>query len=148
MDLKCMCIYCQKKYWWHWLYGSWIYIYLSIQFLSPLKFRSWQFVFCTTLCNTRLSMTCSGLLVFSRNSGSSTDKPFASTWVHSRCLVGSVLLICLAFCVVLWFCVFFAFCLCLVCPMLQVSLNCLFLIAPSVFSNVYLTPWHIDESRV
>jgi hypothetical protein len=75
---------CRGKYYNEWLYGSWIYIYLSIQFLSPLKFRSWQFVFCTTLCNTRLSMTCSGLLVFSRNSGSSTDKPFASTWVHSR----------------------------------------------------------------
>ena len=36
----------------------------------------------------------------------------------------------------LWF--FFAIVLCLVYPMLQVYLDCLFLISPSVFSNVYL----------
>jgi hypothetical protein len=37
-------------------------------------------------------------------------------------------------------CVFvsFVFVLCLVYPMLPVSLDCLFLITPSVFSNVYL----------
>ena len=37
-------------------------------------------------------------------------------------------------------CVFvlFVFVLCLVCPMLPVSVDCPFLIAPSVFSNVYL----------
>jgi len=37
-------------------------------------------------------------------------------------------------------CVFvlFVFILCLVYPMLLVSLDCLFFIAPSVFSNVYL----------
>jgi hypothetical protein len=37
-------------------------------------------------------------------------------------------------------CVFvlFVFVLCLVCPMLPVSLDCPFLIAPSIFSNVYL----------
>ena len=34
---------------------------------------------------------------------------------------------------------FFAFVLCLVCPMLPVSLDCPFLVAPSVFSNVYLS---------
>ena len=37
---------------------------------------------------------------------------------------------------VVWF-VFFFFVLCLVYPMLHVSLYCSFLIAPSVFSNVY-----------
>ena len=38
-------------------------------------------------------------------------------------------------------CVFvlFVFVLCIVCPMLPVSLDCPFLIAPSVFSNVYLS---------
>jgi len=35
--------------------------------------------------------------------------------------------------------VLFVFVLCLVYPMLQVSLNYLFLIAPSVFSYVYLS---------
>jgi hypothetical protein len=39
------------------------------------------------------------------------------------------------FCVV--FFVLFVFVLCLVCPMLQVSLDCPFSIAPSLFSNVY-----------
>ena len=34
--------------------------------------------------------------------------------------------------------VLFVFILCFVCPMLPVSLDCPFLIAPSVFSNVYL----------
>jgi hypothetical protein len=37
--------------------------------------------------------------------------------------------------IVLCFCFVF---LCLVCPMLPVSLDCSFLITPSVFSNVYL----------
>ena len=42
----------------------------------------------------------------------------------------------LVFCDVLF--VLFVFVLCHVCPMLLVSLDCPFLIAPSVFSNVYL----------
>ena len=47
-----------------------------------------------------------------------------------------VLLIFLVFCVVCFqLCVFV---LCYVCPMLPVSLDCPFLIAPSVFSSVYL----------
>ena len=49
--------------------------------------------------------------------------PFASTYVHTLILVGYVLLI---------------FVLCLVYPMLPVSLDLPFLIFPSVFSNVYL----------
>jgi hypothetical protein len=36
-------------------------------------------------------------------------------------------------------CVFVLFFLCLVYPMLPVSLDCHYLIAPSVFSNVYLS---------
>ena len=35
-------------------------------------------------------------------------------------------------------CVLFVFVLCLVYPMLPVSMDCLFFIAPSFFSNVYL----------
>jgi hypothetical protein len=57
---------------------------------------------------------------------------------------------CCVFCfvclVVLWrvmyntYCVFwFVFVLCLVYPMLPVSLDCPFLIAPSLFSNIYLS---------
>ena len=51
-------------------------------------------------------------------------------------LMGSVLLLLmvLVFCVV--FCFFFV--LCLVCPLLPVPLECSFLIAPSVFSNICL----------
>jgi len=61
---------------------------------------------------------------------------FHSYYILLRVLVESVLFIFLVFCVV--FCVLFAFVLCLVCPMLPESLDCPFLIAPSVFSNVYL----------
>ena len=62
--------------------------------------------------------------------------PFASTWVYTRFLVGSLLLIFLVSCVVVF--AWFVFVLCLVHPMLPVSLDCPFLIIPSVFSNVYL----------
>jgi hypothetical protein len=53
-------------------------------------------------------------------------------------LVGSVLLICflIVFCVVFCYFVLFIFVLFLVRPMLQVSLDCAFLIVPLVFSNV------------
>ena len=57
-------------------------------------------------------------------------------------LVGSVLLIVLVFCVV--FFALFVFVLCLVYPMLHVSLDCPFLIAPSVFSTVYWLPVSLD----
>jgi hypothetical protein len=46
-----------------------------------------------------------------------------STWIHPWFLVGSVLLVFLVFCVVLHFCVLFVFVLCLVCPMLPLSLD-------------------------
>jgi len=63
--------------------------------------------------------------------------PFTGVWVHSRFLVESVLLIGLVLrCFLIWF--LFVFVLCLVYPMLPVSLDCPSLIAPSVFSNVYL----------
>ena len=48
------------------------------------------------------------------------------------------LLIILVFCVVLCLYLLFVFALCLVCPILPVSLDCPFLIASSFFSNVYL----------
>jgi len=50
--------------------------------------------------------------------------------------LGSVLLIFLIFCVV--FFVLFVFVMCLMYPMLSVSLDCSFLSAPSDFSTVYL----------
>ena len=62
--------------------------------------------------------------------------PFVSTWVHTQFLVGSLLVIFLVFCVV--FFVLFAFVLCRVYPITPVSLDCPFLIARSVFPNVYL----------
>ena len=61
---------------------------------------------------------------------------FASTWF----LMGSVLLIFLVFCVVF---VLFVCVMCLVCSMLPVSLDCPFLIAPSVFSNVMGICWWV-----
>ena len=60
--------------------------------------------------------------------------PFAGAWVHPRLFVRSVLLISLVFCVM--FFILFVFVLCFVYPMLPVSLDCPFLIAASVFSNV------------
>ena len=68
-------------------------------------------------------------LVISRNC-----LPFACTWVLSRFLVQSMLLIFLVLCVV-FFCALFVFVLC---RMFPVYLDCLFLIAPSVCSNVYI----------
>ena len=64
--------------------------------------------------------------------------PFASALVHTWFFVGSMLLIFLVFCFVLSFCALFVFVECLVYPILPVSLDWPFLIAPSVFSNVYL----------
>ena len=62
--------------------------------------------------------------------------PFASTCVRIRISVGCVLLlIFLVFCVVCFDLLVFV--MCLVYPMLQFSLDCPFLIAPSVFSYVY-----------
>jgi hypothetical protein len=55
--------------------------------------------------------------------------PFSGTWIQPRFLVGSW---CSSFCFQLV--VFF---LCFLCTMLPVSLDCEFLIAPSVFSNIY-----------
>ena len=55
-----------------------------------------------------------------------------------------IYVICVCLCIVVsnTYCVvffnLFVFVLCLVYPMLPVSLDCIFLIAPSVFSNVYL----------
>jgi hypothetical protein len=51
-------------------------------------------------------------------------------------LAGSALIIWLGFCVVIFF-VLFIFLLCRMCPMLPVPLDLLFLIAPSIYSNVY-----------
>jgi hypothetical protein len=58
------------------------------------------------------------------------------SWVHTQFLVGSLLVIFLVFCVV--FFVLFAFVLCRVYPIMPVSLDCPFLIARSVFPNIYL----------
>jgi len=63
-------------------------------------------------------------------------------------MVDSVLLF-FFFCVVVFCCfvllvfvfclfLFFCLCICVLCPMLPVSLDCPVFIAPSVFSNVYL----------
>jgi len=60
---------------------------------------------------------------------------FHCTWVNSWFLVGSVLFMFLVFSVV--FFVLFVFVLCLVYPILAVSLDCPFLFDPSVFSNIH-----------
>jgi hypothetical protein len=60
-------------------------------------------------------------------------------------------ILCICFCLCLFtnsgvqhiLCICFCFvCVCFVYPLLPLSLDCLFLIAPSVFSNVYYTPTH------
>ena len=56
------------------------------------------------------------------------------TWSSPVFRLEYVLLIIFIFCAVIFF---FIFVLCLVWPLLPVSLDCLFLIVPSVFSNVY-----------
>jgi hypothetical protein len=61
---------------------------------------------------------------------------------------GSVLLIYLAFCVVLCFCVLFVFVLCLLCPMLSMSLDCPCLITRSVFSGVYFRSYQFSPYTV
>jgi hypothetical protein len=61
---------------------------------------------------------------------------FASTWVHHRFLVGFVLLICLVSVLCYLFCFSSSFVLCVQCCQF-VSLDCPFLIAHSVLSNVY-----------
>ena len=48
--------------------------------------------------------------------------------------------------IVLCFC--FVFLYCLVYPMLPLSLDCLFLIAPSVFSNIYLINIYINFANI
>ena len=58
-----------------------------------------------------------------------------------------MLLIFLIFCVVLCFCVLFVFVLCLMYPMLPFSLDCPFVIAPSVFSNVYLVTHNSEKNE-
>ena len=61
--------------------------------------------------------------------------PFKSTGIQPQFLMRSGLLIALVFSVVGFFC--FVIVLCLVYPMLQVSLDCPLLITSSVFSNIY-----------
>jgi len=100
---------------------QWIFYFLR-RFFSFLYhyqdlYRSWLYIWVAR----RVSYKKQKLLI-----------PFASTWVHPRFLLGSVLLFFLMFCIVFCF-VLFVFVLCLVYPMLPVSL----LIAPSGFSNVY-----------
>ena len=96
---------------------------------------------CTTKYHTIATIKCGGCLLRSKNC-----LAFASTWVHLQVLVRSVMLIPLVFCVVFYvlcfmcyvLCVLFVVVLCIVCPMLPVSLDCSFLISPSVLSNVEL----------
>ena len=58
---------------WSWSYGSWIYIYLCNQWLSPLKLciRNLFMAMCTRYNNTwySLSVTCDRSVVFSGYSG-------------------------------------------------------------------------------
>ena len=70
-----------------------------------------------------------------------TKVGLACSWIHIRFLVGSVLLFLLVFCVV--FFILFVFALCFVCTMSPVSLDCPFMIACSVSSEVYIVQAHI-----
>ena len=91
-----------------------------------------QYIYWTSLYEQHV-----GCLIRSKNC-----IPFTSIWVHLWVFfIGSVLLIFLVSCVLL--CVFlFVWVLCLVCPILQVSLDSPFVIVPSGFSN---TKWGNTE---
>jgi hypothetical protein len=69
--------------------------------------------------------------------------PFVDPCVHCRFWVGPCcssfrFLCCFSF-------LLFIFVLCLVYPMLSVSLDCLFLIAPSFFSDDFLLILHVSD---
>ena len=68
-----------------------------------------------------------------------TGKYIFKYLVHPRFWMESAVLIFLVFCVVIF--ILFVFDLCLVYPMLLASLDCLFLIAPSVFSKVHFVAY-------
>lgn len=51
---------------------------------------------------------------------------------------GPVFFICLVFCVLFYF-----FFVCVLCPMLPIFMDCPYLIAPSIYSNVYSNVWYI-----
>ena len=84
-------------------------------------------------CHTRLDYlsNMTGVLLEAGTVGPSREHRFIPVFggVHVAHLFSFL-------CLVVFYLLVFA--LCLVYPMLHVSLNCLFLIAPSVFSNVYL----------
>jgi len=104
-----------------------IIAFYIFSFLYPQQefYRTWLYIWVTNAYG--------GCLIRSGNC-----LPLWSTWTHLWFLVGSMLPIFFVFFVVWCFCVLFVFVPCLVwCPVLPVSLDCPFLIAPSVFSNVY-----------
>jgi hypothetical protein len=108
-----------------------LYPQLFVVWLMSYLCFLWLFVNGGVQCVLNIWIT-RGCLIRGRNC-----LHFAGIEVHSRLLEGSVLLIFSDFCVV-----FFFFCLSssrvLSIQILSVSLDCPFLISPSVFSNVYI----------
>ena len=73
--------------------------------------------------------------------------PLARTWVHPLVCGGASVAHLFSFlCCVFMFCFFFV--LYLVCPMLLVSLDCLFLIVPSVFSKACFRTGNIFHGTI
>ena len=73
--------------------------------------------------------------------------PFASSWVHPRCLVESVLLIFLVFCVVLWF---FLLCLSSSCILCVQLFQCLWIVhswLPLRFSLRFIFIHNISKKK-
>ena len=109
---------------------------VSTSVLSPLTFVNAYFFICFLFYHSRLSMnvfhSLTDLQVSNKNQELFTLRqhlmllPVFGGDRVARSFQFSV------------YCALFAFFLCLVCPMLSVSLDCPFLIAPLVFSNVYL----------
>ena len=83
MSIYHLCIYFWNLYHiqgssWLWSYGRWFYDYLCNQCLSPLELWVWilHMVRCTryNIMRWSLSVICHRLVVFSKNSVSSTNK--------------------------------------------------------------------------
>jgi hypothetical protein len=108
---------------WQWLHGSLIYYYLCNQCLSPLMLWVWISIraWCTTLCDKVCQWLPTGRWFSPGPQVSSTNKTDRRDIAEIMLKVASLTFIYLVY------------------PMLPVSLNCPFLIAPSVFSNVDLS---------
>ena len=94
--------------------GYFIWFYIFRTHISYLKWNISFITACLIFYYIIYNLLHNGCLIRSRNC-----LPLTSTWIHPQFLVGSIMLIFLVFCVV--FLSLFVFVICLVYPMLPVS---------------------------